>query len=119
MKKNKSNQERIDALQQRIRSEQSRLRNRINILENRHNRLSKIGINLQDPHALIPNKYKNVEDWLTGHPFPNTVLSMIYRNFAEARQVSYSCYTYQYDYHIVKCEPKECYRSLLKKEESI
>lgn len=62
--------------------------------------------NLDDPHALIPNLYKSVEEWLNDNRFPNTVISMIFKNRTEAEMAQISCNTYQEHYHVVKC-PKE------------
>jgi len=53
-------------------------------------------------HALIPIKYKTIDEWLEGHPFPDTVNSMRFKNRATALSVQYSCNTYLFDYHVVK-----------------
>jgi len=110
MKKESSKQSRADRLLCNIRNEESRLRARIHLLEKRKNKLYAITKSLDDPHALIPQKYYTLEQWLDGHPYPDTVLSHIYPNYAIACEVSYSCYIYQYDYHVVKCKPKEYYK---------
>lgn len=55
-----------------------------------------------EEHALIPKRYKTIEEWLDGHPYPSTVNSMRFNSYNEAFSVSLCCYTYQYEYHIVK-----------------
>ncbi|MGJ1407431.1 hypothetical protein [Sphingobacterium siyangense] len=64
--------------------------------------LRKIEAELYDPHALIPKQYSTIEEWLEGHPFPNAVNAMRFKNKREAYMVQLSCNTYQDSYHIVK-----------------
>lgn len=64
--------------------------------------LRKIEAELHDPHALIPKQYSTIEEWLEGHPFPNAVNAMRFKNKREAYMVQLSCNTYQDSYHIVK-----------------
>ena len=110
-------QQRIEKLQRMIRDEQSRINDRKSILEKRFVRLTKIALQLDDPHALIHRDYKSVEDMISDHPNIKNVSLQIYKNKNLAEDASYSCYTYQYEYHIVKCESKEYYQNLLLKDE--
>jgi len=57
-------------------------------------------------HALIPKGYSTIEEWLEGHPFPETVNKMRFKNYATAMEVQHCCNTYQFDYHIVKTKNK-------------
>nr|DAT27604.1 MAG TPA: hypothetical protein [Caudoviricetes sp.] len=104
-------QQRIEELQQRISNQKSMLLQRINILNNRDDHLHKIASMLDDPHALVPNSVNSVEDWLCGHPFPNSVLAAICRNKKEAFERSLFSHTTMYEYHIVKCESVGYYRN--------
>lgn len=106
-------QQRIEKLQQRISNQTSMLQQRINILNNRNDHLHKIAGKLDDPHALIPNSVKSVEDWLCNHPFPDAVLSAICRNKKEAFELSLFSHTTMYEFHIVKCESANFYRNKL------
>ena len=110
--------DRILRLREQINRELSSLNQREQILRNRNNRLNVISLTIDEPHALIPRSYATVDDWLKGHRFPQFVISNVYKNSTIAFQVSLSCYTYQYDYHIVRCESREYYEQkyLSKKE---
>lgn len=68
-----------------------------------------ISMSLIEPHALIPKRYNDIEDWIKGHPFPKTCIDMVYSNKEIAFKNSLVCNTYQTYYHIVKCKPREYY----------
>ncbi len=80
-------------------------------LQKRKDKLYQIAARLDDPHALVPNSVKSIEDWLVDHPFPNAVLASIYINRFKAYEASLYSYTTMHDYHIVKCESAEYYRN--------
>lgn len=100
-------QEELELAINKLQSDKSELQNRIILIDNQIKELHGEELKLFDPHALIPNSCKTFEDWIKDHPFPDACLSMIYRNKQEAKNVSYCCYTYQYDYHIVRIRPEE------------
>lgn len=82
---------------------------RIDILSKRKDTLMKISMSTLEPHALIPNWYDDIEEWIEGHPFPGTCIDMIFSNKEIAFKNSLACNMYQTDYHIVKCKPREYY----------
>lgn len=104
-------QQRIDKMLENISEQICMLEQRKSILDDRKNILNRVANELDDPHALIPNSAKSVEDWLYGHPFPNAVLSNICRNKNEAYRLSLFSHTTMYEYHIVKCDSVEYYRN--------
>ncbi|QQY32076.1 Uncharacterised protein [Chryseobacterium gleum] len=57
---------------------------------------------IKEEHSLIPKSYKTIEEWLEGHPFPDSVNCMRFESYAIAREVQISSNTYYFDYHIVK-----------------
>ena len=100
-------QEELELAINKLQSDKSKLQNSIILIDNQINELHGEELKLFDPHALIPNSRKTFEDWIKVHPFPDFCLSMIYRNKQEAKNVSYCCYTYQYEYHIIRIRPEE------------
>lgn len=105
-------QDECDYLDLLIRNKISKLRSEIEKLENRKQRVFKYSLELDDPHALIPQDCKSIEQWLDGHPFPNTCISQIYKNRSYAEMAQLACNTYQEFYHIVRCKPKDYYKNI-------
>ena len=101
--------DRIERIRRDIDQQISYCHNRIDILNKRRNKLIGISKNSFDPHALIPIRYDDIEEWIKGHPFPKTGIDMVYQNKEIAFNNSLVCNTYQIDYHIVKCKPREYY----------
>ena len=101
--------DRIERIRRDIDQQISYCHNRIDILNKRRNKLIGISKNSFDPHALIPIRYDDIEEWIIGHPFPKTCIDMVYQNKEIAFNNSLVCNTYQIDYHIVKCKPREYY----------
>lgn len=85
-----------------IQGQQSKLRSEIDSLEKQAIELYKLSTQLDDPHDLIPKSYTTFDQWIDGHPFPQSCLSMRFKNKSEARDVQTCCNTYQFEYHIVK-----------------
>lgn len=104
--------ERIESIRSRIDKEISRCYNRIEILNRRKSRIHKIGRNIVEPHALIPRSYNDIEEWIKGHPFPDVCINMVFDNKDIAFENSLVCNTYQLDYHIVRCKPRQYYAEL-------
>ena len=104
----------VERLEYSINRRISDLREELRRLENRRSKVLKVLSSLDDPHALIPKDCKTFEDWLINHPFPYSCISMIYKNKTQAEHVSYCCYVYQYDYHVIRCESKEFYKEKYK-----
>lgn len=102
-------QQEIDNKRRELQVQRSTLERQISEIDNEFYNLRQLEVELDDPHALIPNSYNIIEEWLEGHPHPNSVLSMIAKNKAEAESWKISCNTYNFDYHIVKCKHKEEY----------
>jgi len=88
-----------------IQVKKSKLNREIAELDKQAILLHKASYDLDDPHDLIPTSYSSFEEWIDGHPFPESCLSMRFRNKSEARNVQICCNTYQFHYHIVKATP--------------
>ena len=104
-------QEECEYLDLLISKKISELRFEIEKLEKRRAKVFKYSLNLEDPHALIPKDCKNIEQWLDGHPYPDSCISQIYKSRGEAERVQLACNTYQEFYHIVRCKPKDYYKT--------
>ena len=100
------NQQEIDKQRAKIIRDISILENNIKEWRKDLSDLHNLEIKLDDPHALIPNSYKSMDEWVDGHPFPESCLSMIYKNRADAEDVQMSSYNYTFDYHVVKYSPQ-------------
>ena len=72
--------DRIERIRRDIDQQISYCHNRIDILNKRRNKLIGISKNSFDPHALIPIRYDDIEEWIKGHPFPKTCIDMVYQN---------------------------------------
>ncbi len=96
------NQIEIDNRITELQIRKSSLQKEISDVDKNIKYLRKIEAELNDPHALIPKQYSTIEEWLEGHPFPNAVNAMRFKNKREAYMVQLSCNTYQDSYHIVK-----------------
>ena len=105
-------QDECDYLESLIMNKISKLCFEVENLRKRKKRVFEYSLKLEDPHALIPKDCKKIEEWLDGHPFPNACISQIYKNRSVAESVQLCCNTYQEDYHIVRCKPKEHYQKL-------
>ena len=103
-------QDECDYLNLLIRDKISKLMSEVEKLNNRKQRVFEYSLKLEDPHALIPIDYKTIEQWLDGHPYPNTCISHIYKNRSYAESVQLACNTCQEFYHIVRCKPKDYYK---------
>ena len=86
------------------------LRKEIQRLESRKSKVEEFLYGLDDPHALIPKWYSSLDEWIEDSTFPYSCIGMVYRNKRHAERVSLCCYTYQDDYKVVRCEPKEYYK---------
>ncbi len=96
------NQTEIEKNLQELQIRKSSLQKEIADVDKNIEDLRTIETKLVDPHALIPKQYSSIEEWLEGHPFPNAVNAMRFKNKREAYMVQLSCNTYQDSYHIVK-----------------
>jgi hypothetical protein len=111
-------QEKIERLRDKIDTQKAFLQHRIDILDKRCNILAGIERKLKDPHALIPVSCNSFEEWIKGHPFPDSCICNIYENKYNARSTQYVCNTYQIDYYVVKCKSREFYKEkYIKKNE--
>lgn len=107
--KSDSKTDRIERLIEKIRTEESELRARLLQLGKRDVRLRYILYQVNEPYAVIPKSCLSVDEWIDGHPFPESILTNVFKNKGNAIDYYYCCNTYQTDYHIVKCEPKSYY----------
>lgn len=107
--KSDSKTERIECLIERIRTEKAKLGTRLLHLGRREEMLRRILYQVNEPYAVIPKSCLNIDEWIDGHPFPESVLVNVFNNKGDAIDTYYCCNTYQTDYHIVKCEPKSYY----------
>lgn len=57
---------------------------------------------LDDPHDLIPVQYETFEEWEKDGAIEGLIEGMRFKNKYEANQVRISCYTFEYEYKIVK-----------------
>lgn len=96
------NQTEIENKIQELRVRKSSLEMNIAEIDKNIQGLRKLERELVDPHALIPKQYSTIDEWLKGHPFPDAVNAMRFKNKTEAYSVQISCNTYQSSYHIVK-----------------
>jgi hypothetical protein len=55
-----------------------------------------------EEHAVIPKQFKTIEEWLEGHPYPDSLNHMRCESYAQAFSVWCCCNTYYFNYHIVK-----------------
>jgi len=99
------NQTEITLERAKIHTKITSLENQISMWRKELQKLNDFGRGLDDPHALIPKQFKTLPEWLEGHPFPDTVKSMIAKNLSEAEDWKISCNTYNFDYHVVKYTP--------------
>lgn len=99
-------QEEIDRKIGELKSKRAHIQNELNNINQEIRKLNIRQLEVDDPHALIPKSYKSISDWIEGHPFPNTVISMIFQNRTKALMVQMSCNSYQENYHVVRCSKR-------------
>lgn len=108
MKNNSKNmtQQEIDSKMEKLSAKRHQLQKEMDEVNQEIRKLSIEQFNVDDPHALIPKSYKSISDWIEGHPFPNTVISMIFQNRTKALMAQKSCNSFQENYHVVRCSKR-------------
>lgn len=102
--------QRINRLYSQISAESSALQSRLAQLDNRRSKLNRIAKSIDEPHALIPNSCRSVEEWIEGHPFPSAVIANVFPNYATAFDASHFSIFVEMNYHVAPCESREYYR---------
>lgn len=121
MKNKKTPQEKqsqCDRLNHIIGMEISKLYQRIDMLKRHKMKIHKIELTIDDPHALIPDCYRTIEECLGKYAFPNTWLGYIFKNRYDADRAQLSCNTYQECWHVVPCKPREHYVEMIKQSKT-
>ena len=107
-----SKTDRVDILNKRLSEQIGDLRSQIKLLEQRRQKINQIAHRIEEPHALVPKRYNDVNAWLQGHPFPTACIDHVFKNKALALERLHTSDNYQKFFHIIKCEPREFYEAI-------